>query len=106
MPADTAEQGSGSQPHEFGAGVIEEEVIDEEESELMPFGEHPDEEIYEELEEETLDAENAEQLVEAVREAHANQRLGLREGEQSDAEERAAGGVESFTSDEEDAHDH
>ena len=103
---ESTEQESAPAPHEFGAGVIEEEVIDEEESELMPFGEHPDEEIYEELEEETLDAENAEQLVEAVREAHANQRLGLREGEQSDAEERAAGGVESFTSDEEDAHDH
>src|SRR6185312_12477047 len=66
-------------PHQFGSGVVEEEVIDEEEADVLPLGEHLDDEGYEELEEETLDAENAEQLVEAVREAHANQRLGLRE---------------------------
>ena len=84
--------------HEFGAGVLEEEVIDEEESDPTPFGEHLDEEIYEDLEEETLDAENAEQLVEAVREAHANQRLGLGEGEPADAEDHPGGEeVASFT---------
>jgi len=84
--------------HEFGAGVLEEEVIDEEESDPTPFGEHLDEEIYEELEEETLDAENAEQLVEAVREAHANQRLGLSNGEPPDAEDHPAEEeVASFT---------
>ncbi|HWY69733.1 MAG TPA: Rne/Rng family ribonuclease [Terriglobales bacterium] len=100
------EQENASVPHEFGAGVLEEEVIDEEESELTPFGEHPDEDIYEELEEETLDAENAEQLVEAVREAHANQRLGLQQGDQSEGEERAAGeGGEGFIPEEE-SHDH
>ena len=103
---ESTEQENATVPHEFGAGVIEEEVIDEEESELTPFGEHPDEDIYEELEEETLDAENAEQLVEAVREAHANQRLGLQQGDQSDVEEQAVGEeVESLTAEGE-AHDH
>jgi len=93
-----AEPDSAPVAHEFGAGVLEEEVIDEEESELTPFGEHPDEDIYEELEEETLDAENAEQLVEAVREAHVNQRLGLNDSEPSDAEDHPADEeVESFT---------
>ena len=67
--------------------MIEEEVIDEEETDALPIGEHLDEEIYEELEEETLDAENAEQLVEAVREAHANQRLGLGQGERREEED-------------------
>jgi Rne/Rng family ribonuclease len=95
MQADSAEQGSGSQPHEFGAGVIEEEVIDEEETEVPAFGEHLDEEIYEELEEETLDAENAEQLVEAVREAHANQRLGI--GEQQEGEDHPEEEAEHLT---------
>ena len=77
-------------PHQFGSGVVEEEVIDEEEADVLPLGEHLDDEGYEELEEETLDAENAEQLVEAVREAHANQRLGLREGEPSEQEDHAS----------------
>jgi len=100
--AEVAEQENAPVAHEFGVGVLEEEVIDEEESDPTPFGEHPDEDIYEELEEETLDAENAEQLVEAVREAHANQRLGLNEGEPSDAEDHPAGEeAESFTSEEE-----
>jgi Rne/Rng family ribonuclease len=97
MQAETAEQGSGSQPHEFGAGVIEEEVIDEEETEVPAFGEHLEEEIYEELEEETLDAENAEQLVEAVREAHANQRLGIGEREQAEGEEHPEEEAETFS---------
>jgi ribonuclease G len=95
MQAESAEQGSGSQPHEFGAGVIEEEVIDEEETEVPAFGEHLEEEIYEELEEETLDAENAEQLVEAVREAHANQRLGI--GEQQEGEDHPEEEAENLT---------
>jgi Rne/Rng family ribonuclease len=86
-----------SVPHEFGSGLIEEEVIEEEESDAPALGEHLDEDIYEELEEETLDAENAEQLVEAVREAHVIQRLGLREGEPSDLEDHPAGEeAESF----------
>ena len=85
-PTENAEQGL---PHEFGAGVIEEEVIEEEETDVPGFGEHLDEDIYEELEEETLDAENAEQLVEAVREAHANQRLGLRDGDQPEENQAA-----------------
>src|SRR5262249_47743374 len=52
---------------------------------VSPFGEHPDEDIYDELEEETL--ESAEQLVEAVREAHVNQRLGIGQPEPADVED-------------------
>ncbi|HKT25025.1 MAG TPA: Rne/Rng family ribonuclease [Terriglobales bacterium] len=93
------EQSGPSGVHEFGAGVLEEELIDEEESDVLPLGEHLDEEVYEELEEETLDAENAQQLVEAVREAHVNQRLGLQQGEPSDLEDQRSGEeVESFVS--------
>src|SRR4051812_19037 len=84
-----ADKENATGAHEFGSGVLEEEVIDEEESEVPAFGEHPDEDIYEELEEETIDAENAEQLVEAVREAHVIQRLSLQDGEAPDLEERA-----------------
>jgi Rne/Rng family ribonuclease len=80
-----------SAPHEFGAGVLEEEVIEEEETDVPVLGDHLDDEFYEDLEEETLDAENAEQLVEAVREAHANQRLGLNQGEAPDLEDHPAG---------------
>ena len=100
--ASSSERDERSQPsvaHEFGAGVLEEELIDEEESEVIPLGEHLDEEVYEELEEETLDAENAQQLVEAVREAHVNQRLGLQQGEPSDLEDQPSGEeVDSFVS--------
>lgn len=100
IEAKSSEQENTPVAHEFGAGVLEEEIIDEEETDPTPFGEHPDEDIYEELEEETLDAENAEQLVEAVREAHVNQRLGLNERE-PDAEDHPAGeDVPSFTSEE------
>ena len=93
------EQSERPLSHEFGSGVVEEELIDEEESDVLPIGEHLDEEVYEELEEETLDAENAQQLVEAVREAHVNQRLGLQQGEPSDLEDQPAGEeVETFVS--------
>jgi ribonuclease G len=88
----------GPVPHDFGAGVIEEEVLDEEETDIPVFSEHLDEDVYEELEEETLDLDNAEQLVEAVREAHVSQRLGLRDGEPPDAEDHGQGElVDQFT---------
>jgi len=80
-----AQMQSTSATHEFGAGVVEEEVMEGEEADVSPFGEHPDEEIYDELEEETI--ESAEQLVEAVREAHVNQRLGIGQAEPSDVED-------------------
>jgi len=95
--ADEADNASGE--HQYGAGVIEEEVIDEEESDVLPLGEHLDEEIFEELEEETIDAENGEQFIEAVREAHVIQRLGLRDGEPPDLEDHGSGEeVDSFVS--------
>jgi ribonuclease G len=92
-PDSDVEQGRDGEPlpHDFGAGILEEEVLDGEESDVPAIGEHLDEEMYEELEEETLDVDNAEQLVEAVREAHVNQRLGLREGESPDLEDHPAG---------------
>ena len=96
---ETEEGENASGEHQYGAGVIEEEVIDEEETDALPLGEHLDEEIFEELEEETIDAENGEQFIEAVREAHVIQRLGLREGEPPDLEDHPAGEeVESFVS--------
>jgi ribonuclease G len=85
----------GSAPHQFGSGVLEEEEMEGEEAEVSPFGQHLDEEIYEELEEETIDAENAEQLVEAVREAHVIQRLGLRDSEPQDADDHPSGEEEA-----------
>jgi Rne/Rng family ribonuclease len=91
VPHEEQEQSERSLSHEFGSGVVEEELIDEEESDVLPIGEHLDEEVYEELEEETLDADNAQQLVEAVREAHVNQRLGLQQGEPSDLEDQPSG---------------
>jgi ribonuclease G len=84
-----AQMQSTSIPHEFGAGVVEEEEMEGEEADVSPFGEHPDEEIYDELEEETI--ESAEQLVEAVREAHVNQRLGIGQAEPADLDEHHAG---------------
>ena len=91
------EQGESSGTHEFGSGVLEEEVIEEEEADAPILGEHLEEDFYDDLEEETLDADNAEQLVEAVREAHVNQRLGLQQGEPPDSEDHPAGEeTESF----------
>lgn len=90
-----SEPQSDATPHQFGSGVLEEEIIDEEESENHPFIEHPDEEIYEELEEETLDSDNAEQLVEAVREAHQSQRLGFGEPEPGEVEDHASSGEQN-----------
>lgn len=81
--------------HTAGRGVMEEEEIDEEESDLPGYEEHLDGTDYEELEEEVL-AGN--ELTEAVRDAHINERatgqyeaegLGGREGsDEGDEDER------------------
>ncbi len=72
-----------------GSGVLEEELIDDEEYDFEPIHGHTDEHDSEDLEEETLDQAGAE-LGEMVRETHLNQRLsndpGLEEDEQEDLE--------------------
>src|SRR5229473_485231 len=60
--------------HASGAGVMEEEVIDEDESEIPEFEEHMDLADDEELEEEVLDVPMGTELTEAVRDAHLNER--------------------------------
>ena len=71
-----------------GSGVLEEEVIDEEEYDFEPIHRHADEHDSEDLEEETLD--HAGELGEMVRDSHLNQRLssepGLDEAEEEDLE--------------------
>ncbi len=59
-----------------GAGVLEEEVIDEEEYDFEPIHAHADEHDLEELEEQTLDHQmNGADLGAMVRDLHINQRL-------------------------------
>jgi len=69
-----------------GSGVLEEEVIDEEEYDFEPIHRHVDEQDSEELEEETLD--HAGELGEMVRDSHLDQRLssgaGVDEAEEED----------------------
>ncbi len=71
-----------------GSGVLEEEVIDEEEYDFEPIHRHADEHDSEDLEEETLD--HAGELGEMVRDSHLDQRVssgaGLEEGEEEDLE--------------------
>ncbi|WP_158748222.1 Rne/Rng family ribonuclease [Acidobacterium sp. S8] len=59
-----------------GAGLLEEEVIDEEEYDFEPIHAHADEHDLEDLEEETLDHQmNGADLGAMVRDLHINQRL-------------------------------
>jgi Rne/Rng family ribonuclease len=58
-----------------GLGVLEEEIIEEEEYDFEPIHAHSDEQEVEDLEEETLD--QAADIGDAVRDAHLDQRLGL-----------------------------
>jgi ribonuclease E len=59
-----------------GAGILEEEVIDEEEYDFEPIHAHADEHDLEDLEEQTLDhAINGADLGAMVRDLHINQRL-------------------------------
>ena len=71
-----------------GSGVLEEEVIDEEEYDFEPIHRHADEHDNEDLEEETLD--HAGDLGEFVRDSHLDQRLSsapaVEEGEEEDLE--------------------
>ena len=69
-----------------GAGILEEEVIDEEEYDFEPIHAHADEHDVEELEEETLEHSGAE-VGEMVRDAHLNQRLSVEPGAEEEEEE-------------------
>ena len=68
--AEVADQLFGFAP---GSGVLEEEVIEEEEYDFEPIHRHADEHDSEDLEEETLD--HAGELSEMVRDSHLDQRL-------------------------------
>jgi ribonuclease E len=71
-----------------GAGILEEEVIDEDEYDFEPIHAHSDEHDIEELEEETLEQSGAE-ISDMVRDAHLNQRLSVEPGidEEEDEDE-------------------
>src|SRR5271156_63079 len=76
-----------------GSGVLEEEVIDEEEYDFEPIHGHSDEHDSEDLEEETLD--HAGELGEMVRDTHLDERLssgpGVEEVEEGEIESREEG---------------
>jgi ribonuclease G len=93
-----------------GSGVLEEEVMDEEESDYAPIEAHGEDD-YEELEEETLDHRNEVQvdaavLGDAVRDSHLNQRLGQGAEAEAESEEQddepASFGFDEVEEDDED----
>jgi ribonuclease E len=94
------------QPFGFspGAGILEEEVIDEDEYDFEPIHAHHDEHDIEELEEETLEHSGAE-IGDMVRDTHLNQRLSVEPGtdeeEDEDSDELEYGEVD-LDEDEED----
>jgi ribonuclease G len=73
-----------------GAGILEEEVIDEEEYDFEPLHAHSDEHDSEDLEEETLE-QTGQQLGDIVRDEHLDQRLAnnssVSEVEEAEADE-------------------
>jgi ribonuclease E len=77
-PAVPAEQESATSPQVFapGAGHIEEEVIEEEEIEPELLVESYEDSLYDELEEETIEADAGEEITEAVRDSHVEERTG------------------------------
>ena len=95
-----------------GSGTLEEEIIDEEESESSPIRAYSDEVDLDDLEEETLDNLSGAELSEMVRDAHLEQRIGVSpdgvtEEEESGEEESGVefGETESDLDDEEDEED-
>ena len=59
-----------------GAGHIEEEIIEEEEIEPELLVESYEDSLYDELEEETIEADAGEEITEAVRDSHVEERTG------------------------------
>ena len=105
--ADVEDEDAGNS-HSFapGAGLLEEEVIDEEEYDFEPIHAHADEHDLEDLEEETLDQQmNGADLGAMVRDLHINQRVNFgTEGalaEETDEEEQ--GYIEEVDEDEEES---
>jgi len=89
--AEVADQLFGFAP---GSGVLEEEVIDEEEYDFEPIHRHADEHDSEDLEEETLD--HAGELGEMVRDSHLEQRLhGVPAEDEAEEEDVEAGEIET-----------
>ena len=93
-----------------GSGLLEEEIIDEDEYDFAPIEAHGDDDM-EELEEETLDHRHEVQvepsvLGDAVRESHLNQRLDVKpetgepEAEDAEGEEEASFGYDEIDEDE------
>jgi ribonuclease G len=86
-----------------GSGLLEEEVIEEEEYDFEPIHRHADEHDSEDLEEETLD--HAGELSELVRDSHLDQRLqsgaGLEESEDEDIESEEENGDDEEDEDDE-----
>jgi Rne/Rng family ribonuclease len=86
--------------HSFapGAGLLEEEVIDEEEYDFEPIHAHADEHDLEDLEEETLDQQmSGADLGAIVRDLHINQRVNFGpEGALAEEAEEEQGYVEEF----------
>jgi Rne/Rng family ribonuclease len=76
-----------------GAGILEEEVIDEEEYDFEPIHAHSDEHDIEELEEETLEHSGAE-IGDMVRDAHLNQRLSVEPGTEEEEEDEESDDLE------------
>jgi Rne/Rng family ribonuclease len=97
--AEVADQLFGFAP---GSGVLEEEVIEEEEYDFEPIHRHAEEHDSDDLEEETLD--HAGELSEMVRDSHLDQRLqslpALDEAEEDEAE---TGDVDADEGEEEEA---
>ena len=93
--AEVADQLFGFAP---GSGVLEEEVIEEEEYDFEPIHRHADEHDSEDLEEETLD--HAGELGEMVRDSHLEQRLhsgpALDEAEEEESEGGEADSDEEY----------
>ena len=84
-----------------GSGVLEEEVIEEEEYDFEPIHRHADEHDSEDLEEETLD--HAGELSEMVRDSHMEQRLHSGPAlDESEEEEIESGEVETEEEEDED----
>jgi Rne/Rng family ribonuclease len=97
--AEVADQLFGFAP---GSGVLEEEVIEEEEYDFEPIHRHADEHDSEDLEEETLD--HAGELGEMVRDSHLEQRLHSGPAlDEAEEEEIESGDVESEEEDDEEA---
>jgi ribonuclease E len=69
-----------------GTGLIEEEVIEEEEYDFEPVGAHADEHDSEDLEEETLD--NSGTIGDVVRDAHIDQRVGFGGDQETEDDEQ------------------